>query len=88
MKILSKLKLFFIPTDEWDAVNKKYVDDLVSSNSGEEMNLSNYLAKNNTELYSPVHNYNPATKKYVDDAVSDAIGDLGEILDAINRTVI
>lgn len=31
MKILSKLKLLFTPTDEWDAVNKKYVDDLVSS---------------------------------------------------------
>lgn len=34
MKILSKLKLFFTPTDEWDAVNKKYVDDLVSSKGG------------------------------------------------------
>jgi len=31
LKILSKLKLLFTPTDELDAVNKKYVDDLVSS---------------------------------------------------------
>ncbi|MCI8378888.1 MAG: hypothetical protein HFH72_10255 [Lachnospiraceae bacterium] len=31
MKILSKLKLLFTPTDEYDAVNKKYVDNLVSS---------------------------------------------------------
>lgn len=31
MKILSKLKLFFNPADEYDAVNKKYVDTLVSS---------------------------------------------------------
>jgi len=34
LKILSKLKLLFTPTDEWDAVNKKYVDDLVSSGGG------------------------------------------------------
>lgn len=31
MKILSKLKLLFTPTDEYDAVNKKYVDDIISS---------------------------------------------------------
>ena len=29
--------------------------------------LSNYLAKDNTEEYTPTSNYNPATKKYVDD---------------------
>lgn len=31
MKILSKLKLLFTPTDEYDAVNKKYVDGIISS---------------------------------------------------------
>jgi len=31
---LSKLKLLFTPTDELDAVNKKYVDDLISSGEG------------------------------------------------------
>jgi len=34
LKILSKLKLLFTPTDEYDAVNKKYVDELVLSGSG------------------------------------------------------
>lgn len=29
--------------------------------------LSNYLAKDNTEEYTPTSNYNPAMKKYVDD---------------------
>ena len=31
MKILSKLKLLFTPTDDTDAVNKKYVDDIIST---------------------------------------------------------
>ena len=31
MKIFSKLKLIFIPTEDTDAVNKKYVDDIISS---------------------------------------------------------
>lgn len=29
--------------------------------------LSNYIAKDNTEVFDPVNDYNPATKKYVDD---------------------
>lgn len=40
MKILSKLKLFFTPTDELDAVNKKYVDELVSSISSTNKKIS------------------------------------------------
>lgn len=31
MKIFSKLKLIFNPTDDYDAVNKKYVDSIISS---------------------------------------------------------
>ena len=31
------------------------------------VDLSNYLAKNNTTAFTPTWNYNPATKKYVDD---------------------
>lgn len=34
MKILSNLKLLFTPTDEYDAVNKKYVDDIISTAGG------------------------------------------------------
>lgn len=40
MKILSKLKLFFTPTDELDAVNKKYVDELVSPISSTNKKIS------------------------------------------------
>lgn len=31
------------------------------------IDLSNYLAKDNTDSYTPTADYNPATKKYVDD---------------------
>lgn len=34
MKILSNLKLLFTPTDDTDAVNKKYVDDIISTAGG------------------------------------------------------
>ena len=34
---------------------------------GEEPDLSNYLAKDNTTEFTPTNDYNPATKKYVDD---------------------
>lgn len=39
------------------------------------------LPKANTIPFTPTDDYNPATKKYVDDLV----GDIPEILDAINR---
>ena len=45
------------------------------------IDLNNYLSKDNEEYYSPTGNYNPATKKYVDDTV----GDSGKVLDYINR---
>lgn len=35
MKILSKLKLLFTPTDEYDAVNKKYVDEKKLDKTGD-----------------------------------------------------
>lgn len=34
---------------------------------GSTVDLSNYLAKNNTTAFTPTGDYNPATKKYVDD---------------------
>lgn len=34
---------------------------------GTSVDLSNYLAKNNTTEFTPSGDYNPATKKYVDD---------------------
>jgi len=34
---------------------------------GSTVDLSNYLAKNNTTAFTPAGDYNPATKKYVDD---------------------
>lgn len=44
--------------DEWELIGTTDVD------------LSNYLAKDNTTSYTPTANYHPATKKYVDDAAS------------------
>lgn len=38
-------------------------------NNGSDIDLSNYLAKNNITPYTPTGNYNPATKKYVDDSI-------------------
>lgn len=35
-----------------------------------EIDLSNYLSKDNVEDYEPTSDYNPATKKYVDDTVA------------------
>ena len=37
---------------------------------GTEVDLTNYLAKNNTTAYTPTGNYNPSTKKYVDDILA------------------
>lgn len=35
-----------------------------------EVDLSNYLSKDNTTEYTPTEDYNPATKKYVDDSIN------------------
>ena len=37
------------------------------------IDLSNYLAKDNTVAYTPTNDYNPATKKYVDDLFNSYI---------------
>ena len=44
--------------DDWELIGTTDID------------LSNYLAKDNTTSYTPIGDYNPATKKYVDDAAS------------------
>ncbi len=49
------------PTGDNELVNKKYVDSHTPT-----VDLSNYLAKDNTEEYTPTGAYNPATKDYVD----------------------
>ena len=41
MKVLSKLKLLFTPSEDDDAVNKKYVDELVSSGNGSSIYYGN-----------------------------------------------
>ena len=41
-----------------------------------ELNLSNYLAKDNTSEYNPTGDYNPATKKYADDSGFNNISSL------------
>ena len=41
-----------------------------------ELNLSNYLAKDNTSEYNPIGDYNPATKKYADDSGFNNISSL------------
>lgn len=49
-----------------------YINDgneWVPSDKNSTIDLSNYLAKDNTTGYAPTGNYNPATKKYVDDSV-------------------
>ena len=55
---------------------------------GEEPDLSNYLAKDNTTEYTPTGNYNPATKKYVDDSIStQATNIISQITDSAPETL-
>lgn len=42
-----------------------------SFDKASEVDLSNYLAKDNTVAYKPATDYNPSTKKYVDDSIAD-----------------
>lgn len=51
--------------DEWELIGTTDID------------LSNYLAKDNITSYTPTSDYNPATKKYVDDAVASEINTTG-----------
>lgn len=43
--------------------------DWIPFDKGTEVDLSNYLAKDNTTAWIPTGAFNPATKKYVDDSV-------------------
>ena len=53
MKILSKLKLLFTPTDEYDAVNKKYVDGIISSANNTSVYYGSIsLTDNNSAAFS------------------------------------
>ena len=54
--------------DEWELIGTTDVD------------LSNYLAKDNTTSYTPTSDYNPATKKYVDDSIAAAVGNINTVL--------
>ena len=45
----------------------------IPTDKGVAIDLSNYLAKNNTVAYKPSTDYNPATKKYVDDSIKDLL---------------
>lgn len=60
-----------IPTNVSDLNNDSWYQTAsdVSSAISSAVDLSNYLAKNNTTSYTPSWDYNPATKKYVDDIV-------------------
>ena len=47
--------------------------------TAEEPDLSNYLAKDNTEEYTPTEDYHPATKKYVDDVLATLQAQIGQL---------
>jgi hypothetical protein len=69
----NKIKNLAEPTDDSDAVNKKYIDDKFSTLNIP--NLGNYLLKNGDTMdgfltlpsTTPYEDYHAATKKYVDD---------------------
>lgn len=50
------------------SLNKTLVTNLIEKVNS--LDLSDYIKKNNTTVYTPTGNYNPATKKYVDDNIS------------------
>jgi len=53
-----------------------------------ELDLSNYLPKNNTDIFIPSGAYNPATKKYIDDLVNpgmSVVSHSGAISQTISR---
>lgn len=65
-------KLYLVPRQVTET--KNVFDEYIWTNDDWEkigttdIDLSNYLAKNNTTAYTPSGDYNPATKKYVDDS--------------------
>ena len=56
-------------TNSTQIATTAFVQGAVSS-AIDNVDLSGYLAKNNTTAFTPSGDYNPATKKYVDDAVN------------------
>lgn len=44
------------------------------------LDLSDYIKKNNTTAYTPTGAYNPATKKYVDDKIDKPLFDISNLL--------
>lgn len=59
------------PSEEQNDVYEEYVyiNESWELLGTTRIDLSNYLAKDNAEEYTPTSDYNPATKKYVDDAL-------------------
>ncbi len=66
MKCTSTLKVWYSST------TAKYFRMALNFN-GVSNTSHAYLAKDNTEAYTPTNDYNPATKKYVDDSISGII---------------
>lgn len=52
--------------DEWVYISNNW--ELIGTTA---IDLSNYLAKDNTTAYAPTSDYNPATKQYVDSSVTN-----------------
>ena len=59
-KLSTDKTIYLYDGTEWSAFDK-----------ASEVDLSNYLAKDNTIAYKPATDYNPSTKKYVDDSIAD-----------------
>ena len=84
MKILSKLKLLFTPTDEWDAVNKKYVDRLISS-KGE---IEGVKGEAETEYRKGFVNISPKNiGTYSKEEIDDFINNLQNIINTFTDKV-
>lgn len=60
-------------------------NDGIYRNLQNSIDFSNYLAKDNTEPYTPTGKYNPATKKYVDDEIAGLVDSAPEALDTLNE---
>lgn len=58
----------------------------IATDKGGNIDLSIYLAKNNTIPYEPTADYNPATKKYVDDSIPTKVSQLTNDKEYITKT--
>lgn len=84
MKILSRLKLLFNPADEYDAVNKKYVDSLVSS-KGE---VKGVKGEAETEYRKGLVNITPENiSVYSKIEIDGFFNDLKNIIDVLTNKV-